>query len=434
MVTTPPLSPIALSNFFNNLADVIEEISGGPWQFIQLRGNPLSSEDIDRGDVDLLGSRDSVDRLLAAAKSWVQNGQCHLVVRARDANKTSVILLSLDGRHVLKLDLWIKLWQIEDRNTHLQYEDCQHLLSASDASIKRLPPQIEASVYLHHLRTKQKSISSPHVQQRLTDYSKACLQAGASDLSGALLRCAQNKIVDPTILNIANVHLNEARLLKSTKPRSRWRDKIPSEITAAFLAPPRKIAHIAVMGCDGSGKTSLAAAQAATNPGKYSTFTGKRLYRNSLIYKFMVIAVRPLLFQGRERFDDTLAPWNYLRALISLEARVWFFPRGVTLIDRSLLDFLVVDRKSDNPRFHRASRHLFRFGRRIPTIHLLVPGDRLSSRKAEMTPTGHRIYDELIFNHATQRFPTDYTLFFNGNDLDFSRSALDRVLSIVSKD
>ena len=431
-MTQSPLDHSESAPYLDILGDIVDAINCGPWRFIQLRGAPLSRADIDQGDVDLLGSRASANLLLKAARSCGSDGKCHFWIKSRDANKISAAFISLDGKHVLRFDLWINLPQIQGRS-HLRYVDLEKLLAGTDCSIRRLPTPVEAAIYIHHLKAKQKDIASFRVQQRITHYANICSEAGAADLNTAFALITRMHVVAKDALDIANRHLECARILPSPETRSRWQHKISTEFSAALLAPPRKIRHIAIMGCDGSGKTTLTKNHAAQGDGGYFTFTGKRLYRNSLIYKLLVIVVRPLLLQGREKFDDVIAPWNYVRAIAALEAKIWVFPRGVTLIDRSTLDFLVVDRKSDQPRFHPATKFLSKLGRRIPTIHLFVPDDVLQSRKAEMTTVGHAKYDQLIFDHATQRSPSHYTAFHNGADACFSKAAFANVLKLVAK-
>jgi hypothetical protein len=182
------------------------------------------------------------------------------------------------------------------------------------------------------------------------------------------------------------------------------------------------------MGCDGSGKTSIIKRVRDAEPKKFKSYIGKRLYRNSILYKIAVALIRPLLFQGREKFDDTLAPFNYLRAAAALPLLNMASGSRVTLVDRALIDFLIVDRKSDNPRLHWASGLARLFGQRIPIVHLLVPQGLLSQRKREMTETGHTKYDRILFDHLSLRAPTTYVLFHNGGGIEKSAAAVRNVI------
>jgi hypothetical protein len=409
------------------LAVLLDELGRGPWRFIQLRGTPIGAQDIDAGDVDLLGSRASVDALLAAAFEWVRAGRCHLRIRARDHDKIALMLISPEADHAVSLDLWINLWQLDGGRACLSYERCAPLLAEPATAIRRLPVATEACVYVHHLISKKKALASERVQGRLADYVAAC--ADQPELAQALADIARRGRIDADVLAVCNGHLERLGLAGRAAGRSWWWNKLAAELAAAWLDAPRKTRCITLMGCDGSGKTSLARELQNQDPAAYAVHTGKHLYRKSLLYKLATIFVRPLLFQPREQFDETLAPWNYLRASFALQVRLWFGRADLTLIDRALVDFLMVERKTDRPRFHRLAGLADLIGRRIPVVHVIVPGDRLQERKQEMTPLGHAEYDRLMFEHFARRAPTDYCAFYNGGSLDASRQVLGRLLA-----
>lgn len=408
------------------LAGLLEELRHGPWRFIQLRGAPIGDRDIDAGDVDLLGSRASVHALLGAAFAWVRAGRCHLRIRSRDANKTVLVLYSLDGGHAVSLDLWVGLWQLDGGKARLRYEQCEPLLAAPETAIRRLPLAAEVCLYVHHLITKNKDLASERVQARLAGYVEACAATGEAALAAALVRIAGERRIDAEALALCNGRLHRLGLVGSGP---RWPGKLADELRAAWLDAPRQTRCVALMGCDGSGKTSLARELQKQAPSTYSLYTGKHLYRKSLLYKLATIFIRPLLFQPREQFDETLAPWNYLRAAFALQVKLWFWRAGITLVDRSLVDFLVVARKTDRPRFHGARWLAVLFGRRIATVHVVVPEDSLQERKQEMTRQGHAEYDRLMFEHFSRRVPTDYCAFYNGASLEDSRQVLGRLLT-----
>ncbi|NTV94346.1 MAG: hypothetical protein HGA75_02900 [Thiobacillus sp.] len=421
--TTPEL-PVTCA--IDGLAALLAELGQGPWRFIQLRGAPLGAQDVDAGDVDFLGTRASVNALLGAAFAWVREGRCHLRVRSRDPNKTVLILISPDGGHAVSLDLWVGLWQLDGGKACLRYEQCEHLLTTPEAAIRRLPVAVEACLYVHHLVTKKKVLASERVQARLAGYVAACADSGEAELAQALGRIAEARHIDAGDLALCNGHLGRLGLAGSGP---RWPGKLAAELRAAWLDAPRKTRCVAIMGCDGSGKTSLARELQKQAPSTYFLYTGKHLYRKSLLYKLATIFIRPLLFQPREQFDETLAPWNYLRASIALQLKLWFSRSGMILMDRSIVDFLVVARKTDRPRFHRARWLAALFGRRIASVHVVVPEDSLQERKQEMTRPGHAEYDRLMFEHFSQRVPTDYCAFYNGASLEDSRQVLGRLLT-----
>jgi hypothetical protein len=211
-------------------------------------------------------------------------------------------------------------------------------------------------------------------------------------------------------------------------PVAPLRRRLRMALARAWFTPPATRRMLTFMGCDGCGKTTLSRTMAARRPDIHGVYTGKHLYRKSILYKLLVALVRPLLFQKREKFDDTVAPLAYLLACTRLRLKLLLPRKGKVLIDRSLPDFLMLDRKSDTPRFSSWQWLIRLFGARLAHVHFVVPYDRLLERKREMTRAGHQIYDDAMFHHFTRRTPTDYLVFDNQRPLEESAAALSRIL------
>lgn len=402
-----------------SLSTLIDRIHDGAWCLVQLRGETLSSNDIGRGDVDFLASKASVDGLLRAIFEWTLKGECHAIIRSRSGDKVALEIFDIEGRNSIRFDFWIALWQLAGGTNYLNFDDVRELI-VTPRGIVRLPPAIEAAIYIEHLISKKKKLDSEHVRRRLANYENACASAGFPELAAALAEVGITAKVDERTLAVSRRLLAENKLWPAARPLIQLRHKVMTEVCAAWLDGPRKTRCISIMGCDGSGKTSLIKRLRELEPEKFKSYVGKRLYRNSILYKIAVALIRPLLFQGREKFDDTLAPFNYMRAVTALPLLNIFSERRLTLVDRALIDFLVVDRKSDNPRLHWASGLSRIFGQRIPVFHLLVPHDRLSQRKQEMTEAGHAKYDRILSDCLSLRTPTTYVLFHNGGGIEKS--------------
>ncbi len=415
------------------LGRIIGHLYDGPWQLIQLRGAPLSTEDINRGDVDFLASRDSVERLFQSAFEWVRSGACHVIIQARSRDKVSFQVISLDGRDRLRLDLWITLRQVAGGKRYLRYKDCAAAVERRQGAIHRLPLRAEIGLYIDHLSAKRKDLGSQRVQQRLAGYAAACVAANERLLAEALSTIAGKRQLTPEALAAGSDALRDFGLSGRTESWGERSRRATAELIEASLAPPRRCHCIAITGCDGAGKSSLARNIARINPEIRGVLVGKRLYRNSILYKTAATVIRPLLLQPREKFDDTLAPAIYARASLALELRRWSWRKGIRLIDRSLIDFLIVNRKSDLPRLHGSRRLADVIGRRIPCIHLIVPTQRLMARKQEMTPAGHEIYDRLVFECLSRRNPTSYAMFFNGGGLELSTAAANRLIGHLGR-
>jgi hypothetical protein len=423
--TNPPSEPLlALRRCGARLAD-------GPWKFIRLRGSEEEINAIDGDDVDLLGTRESAETLLDAAFSWVRAGECHLRVRSGNRNKIGLHLISTDGKHRLDLDLWIELWQVDDRKFRLTHEGCAAAVLNPGDAIQRLPLELEASVFIHHLISKRKKISIPKQLARLAHYTTQCREAGHAELASSLGTTATSEKVNGETAALTMRLIGE-RLHPGGGGVTRLRRRIGSAISNAWFCPPGKLRMLGMMGCDGSGKTSLCKRLAKDRNDIRGIYTGKHLYRKWFVYKLLVIFVRPLLFQGREKFDDTFAPLAYLLASTKLFVKIHLQRKSTLLIDRSIMDFLMTGRKTDTPRFSRFRWLSSIFGIRLTHIHFIVPFERLKERKLEMTEKGHNVYDVEMFRHFSRRAPTDHIVFDNRGSLDESSEALNRMVDWVS--
>jgi hypothetical protein len=402
------------------LSECLAELRRGPWRFIQLRGHDFDASMFNNDDVDLLGSRASVDQLLAAARDWMRRGLCHFRVASGKADKVELTLFSIDGRQHACFDLWIRLPQFDRGQQVLTFENCASRVLDRDEPVSRLPIALEACVYTQHLVCKHKNLTSDSAQQRLTSYTNRCRAAARR------LRQITKEFERFTLLRLAD----ELTL----QPRRNSEPSLLNRLWQKSLAASRRTTQISIMGCDGAGKTTLAERLAEQQPEDLRVFTGKHLYRKSLTYKMAVIFLRPLLTRSRERFDEILAPALYLRACLGQRLKALTSQRRLMLIDRSLSDFLYVNRKTDQPSFCR-SRWLSRlFGQRIPTIHCHVSNEILVTRKQEMTPAGHAAYDRDMFEQLTRRTPTDYVGFHNDLPLDEALTALRGILVEITGD
>ena len=399
--------------------------ASGP-EAIQLRGDDLWTTPTLDDDTDLLMAPAAVATLLERARGWTTAGWCHTQVVTRRPHKTEVTLYALDGGQRVQLDVWRRLPQIDGGRRSLTFAGCRAACVPDDRGAGRaglrLPPPIEARVYLHHLHAKRKNLAGGSVQTRLAGYAEALRAAGEDDLARRIEALRESATLDGALLAEASEGLDA-----SLNPDGRLPSGLRGAWGRVFLSPPRKNRLVCVMGCDGAGKTTLAGALAARDPAIRGVFTGKHLYRKSYLFKLLVIFVRPLLGQSREGFDERLAPLVYLRACLGLRIKHWRGQR--LLIDRALPDFLYRNRKTDRPRFSVWRGLMGWAGLRVPVVHCLVDFDRVAERKElEVTRAGHAAYNRDMFAALAGRTPSFYLAFNNDGTLEESVAALGRIM------
>ncbi|WP_299871917.1 hypothetical protein [uncultured Cocleimonas sp.] len=410
----------------DNLRWCLEQIENGPWSAIQLRGEQISDTQFNQDDIDLLVSNESAKILLSAIYTWVCERKCHARVMSRKNRKVQLILYSTDGKDCVIFDLWLELWQLDHKRSCLTYSGAKDAIKTPQSSISRFPANLEACIYIQHLICKKRSIDNQSTISRLNYYNENC----DKELTDVIVDIVNTQKISQTIDELTLKYINERCLIKSPSNFTHTTKRLSSLIKESWLAAPRENRMISIMGSDGAGKTTIATHLLESEDNISRVFTGKHLYRKSYIHKLLVIFIRPLLFQSRETFDEKLAPWVYLRASLGIRIKYWRQKnKGLMLVDRTIMDFLYLDRKTDTPRFSRFRFLSNIFGKRIPIIHCIVNPQNISDRKPEMTEQGILHYNQDMFNCHSLRSPTDYLAFNNDCSLEDSVEALTTILN-----
>lgn len=417
------------------LAECLELLrrGNGTAHFCLLRERTIDQSCIDGDDIDLLGSPRSVAALLSHLQQLALQGRCHFrVSRSGSGDKTRLSVFSRDMLHRVDFDLWTHLWQIDRGKKCLRFSDVSHLIAADskNAAFARLRMDVECCIYIHHLASKKKDLASRSVQDRLAFYEQ-----NVRHCPGPLQRVVQEirakrRIDRSALRTTAKVIRTQARGQGIAVQATRRLSKHAQRWTApAGRKHPSRA--MALIGCDGCGKTSIAEEIAARSGGEVEFLTGKQLYRLSLPFRAAYKFRRTILHISAERLDEWLAPLAYACAAAGLRRRLKRHPADpaasgapMLLIDRSPADFLYVGRKTSHPRFSIWRRILSPWTASVPVVHFAVPYDVLCQRKQEINRDGHARYDADMLRHYLSRRYVDYTVFCNDSSLADAVSAL----------
>jgi thymidylate kinase len=410
---------------------------GRGYEFILLRETPLDERCVDRGDIDLLGTRKSVDALLRRLSEVCAARGQSFRIRRTNADKTHVWLLSTDLQHQIAFDLWTDLWQVFGGRQCLRFHDVRHLGASGGTCTLRLPVDVEWAIYGQHLSVKQKDVSSAGVQERLRFYATALDDLGRGELGDAARAIARTKLLSEPEIALFESALSQ--VLPTTffaKGRARrWSHAVRS-LVARRIRDRRLRGVIAVVGVDGVGKTTIGAALGSPLEanGSRHYVLGKSLFRESWLFGKLYSLnrrVRRPRRMRRERIDDVLAPLAFLSG--TLRVRRCLGLRGTVLVDRYLPDFLYVKRKTDRPRFSRLARPLKPLCRPVRVVHLSVSHSVLQGRKTEITATGVRRYDDDMRAFYCSRGWVDYLRFSNHLPADEAITTLESHLFAKSR-
>lgn len=385
-----------------------------------LRETDLGSV-IDGGDIDLLVAADAIPSLLHSIDAVATTRQLHYRLRRSGPHKIGVALYSADMAHSARIDLWIELWQIFGGRSYLLYEDVEELLVPGADGIPRLSTDLETAVYLQHLAVKGRDPSDPANASRLNGLRERCADDQA--LSDALERIVSTGILDESSVRTAEVRLRDrvGPGVERRGPVTRAR-RLPMRLRRRWLAR-RSLDVVALIGVDGSGKTSLAET-AASSLGANTLLT-KTAYRRSLLFRGIYKANRLTLGRPYEPIDDLLAP---LTCAVAAHRLPQLAAPG-TVLDRYLGDLLVVHRKSDQPRFSLLTPLLRQVDRPCTIVHIRASWSTISARKNEVSERGHEWYDRAMCKFYLGQPVFDYVAFRNDGELAPAAEALARFLS-----
>lgn len=404
------------TSLLQGLSDILER--GG--DAVLLRETELGPGCVDRGDVDLLVAAAAIPTMLDIVDEVAAEWNLHYRLQRSGPRKIGVAIFSADMAHSIRIDLWVQLWQIFGGRSYLTYEDVARFAVDTDGPVRRLPADLEAAVYIQHLAIMDRDPTSPSNAERLSGLLHRC--SGHPVLAEALERILTTGQIDRSAIRTAEQQLR-GRCGEQLEGRGRItrRQSVLGRARRRWFEH-RRLNGVALVGVDGSGKTSLGGAVAEALD--YDTFPAMNAYRRSLVFRGIYKANRYTPRLPYETIDNMLTPLTYAIAAYRLPKIV----SDHTVLDRYLGDFLIVDRKSDQPRLSRIARLLANFHRPCTTIHIRASWSTIESRKDEVTEKGHAWYDLTMLRHYRSQPVVDYVAFRNDGELEPAAAALTKFL------
>ena len=421
------------SKAHGELRALLVELAESTIELIQLRDKPFHHHPMySPDDIDFLASPLGISLLLDKARLWVMAGRCHLWVRRTSGDKVQVALFSMDGRCSVTLDLWVCMRQLTIPDAYVSYESCENAVQPQGTNVFRLPLKVEFALFLHHLIKKRRNVSLGENVRRLEDYLQMAKNSADQKLSAVISSVLRARSVDDHALVYTREVIIDSGIAVYEQTPQKLQRKAYKWLRDAILAGPRSRRYFSIIGVDGVGKTTLIEQLKGDNPG-FASFTGKHLYRKNWFYKLFVGIVRPLTGANREGFDEKISGLTYPLAALGLFKLCFRFKRKCILIDRCIVDFLLLNRKTSRPKFSRLFFLRRCLGSRIPTVHLYADSPVVLARKREMTKEGIDAYNGMMFAALSQHNPTDYALFNNSAGPESSAESLSRVLLAIQR-
>lgn len=444
-----------------------------PGSFALLRPVSLTFDPC-RDDVDLLMTPESCNVLRQMAFDRACEGHLHFRIRQDRPEKVRLTIWTLDGSEFVEADVWTAVTQLGpwrnrgalDAGQLLQFVDPNTLQEASprdtersedDATrtdnrptglnspadpLPRLRPDIELCVYILHLAAKKRCLRSERVQERLRDMRERLLQR--PDFRFHWLQRIAMELLNATEMTGAHwvpalEHLHQSEAARTgcgVRPMTRSRRQQVAAAARRWMM--RHSPCIAIRGCDGVGKSALVGALQKTSS-DISAVVAKKLYRRSLLYQLTGGLARRVAGLSRCAFDDRLGRVLTVRATAALWLKrllssLPLVRRRVLVLDRCVRDFLIRDRKTDQPVLLAGAWWMEKLVPPATTVLLVLDWDNVCRRRPEMTREGFRRYQQMLFDQSRTGLSTDVLVFANVLSPGSGVHALCRCLGLPADD
>lgn len=377
-------------------------------------------------DIDLLLTPECRERLILSAMDAATAGRFSFRITQRDDAKMRLTLHAPSGSKRLHVDLWSEFTQSPRRYGQRYAVSAQAILATStlsDSSLrgaKRCDPELDCCLLLLHLAARRKPVRYPATQARLIQCAERlearCVESACADNEVAgRLAVVCRRVMDRGLVDTDVVQFAAACVVDRVGEPHVCRRSFVARLRSLWL---RWSNSVAVVGSDGSGKSSLISAACKLAPDRWRPHVAKKLYRRSWFYQAAGSVVRRVLRISRNELDDQFAPLLTLRAALSLWLRqaVNGLAGGMrkrtgrrkrrVLLDRSVASCLITNRTSDNPR--RVCSWLERLLPPVTTVLLTLPHSLLFTRKQEQRHShGHARYERLLLLQSLSQRPTD---------------------------
>jgi hypothetical protein len=407
------------------------------------------NSDVD--DIDLLVTAGLRDTLLQTAYQFATDGRLHFRIQQTRDEKIRLTLWNMDATQSLKIDLWSSITQCGRwmRSTAIPAETLFPYRIRSNSAgadsnatdplerwpaICRLPAAFELCLYLLHLATKRRDLQSSSVTERLSLLRGRLLSRTTPgtrwlvDLTERVSALPQLTATEwiPALCYLEQ-QCGDDDLLRR-RPRQYRRRVVAGLRHWLTDATP----WIEFSGCDGIGKSTILRRIANSGHGM-RVGVAKKLYRHSLTYQLLGGIIRRCCRWSRCRLDDQFASLLTLRAAVTwclflLLRRMSPVRQPTVLLDRSVADTLIRDRKTDTPQLAAIAPLIAPVLASVSSVQLIAGWSTLQSRKAEMTAAGCERYQQLLFRRALNSHACDVLLFSNVGDEVPSSLALTRCL------
>lgn len=261
--------------------DLLRYLNNLQFPFSQLRPKPLTLEECFVGDYDFLYDGKKKSELIKNIILFLKDRGISFVILRNNQYKLQVRIFDYNTSQSIILEFWsVCVIRAGFKNIHfssvITWKDLEQFISQESGAYK-IHPNLKALIYVTHLRAKNKNLKKIEVIERLKYFKEYCMPRGPvyDSLIDVLEKLATEKDDLATankralvLLKNINCYMPSVAILRSLNAKL---DKLFS------TSSPRNI--IAVVGPDGSGKTTILKKSIRNDDKSIIYYKFKDLYR-----------------------------------------------------------------------------------------------------------------------------------------------------------
>lgn len=379
--------------------------------FFPLRYTPQkNNESYFEKDFDYFSDYSYFNTIMVKFFEIAEHYSLSFIINRKKFTKTQIIIFESPSKKIT-VEIWWYL-ELKDSSKKMKYIFFEDFISYPGvSSASEMPMEIEALLYLSHLYTKNKSIESESVKERLEYYTKNLQNHQYEQILNLYTELQDYKNIAMTACK-ANRMLSDRKILRKKSLGSYYSEKKIivkkrlNRIKNAFLRQKKIYPFI---GPDGSGKTTLINSLVAINRKDYKYFRFKKTYRKSFIYKLMFPFLKRTAKKrsGNDEIQKNQVD-DYFGNIIFYISKLNFFKYSLFKffsINKSLTDRYFYDFMFKNLRFdHRNSSMRQSLAKKINTIpkvfsivNLTAPNAIILKRKKELSDQDLSFYKKEVF-------------------------------------
>lgn len=405
---------------------ILNDLQLNKIQLLPLRYKEINAEVAYTGDYDFLTSSEQLNAVLETIFSFATEYCFSFSIDRSKYGKTVVNIYNTNDEKSILLEIWTYLDLVaHDSLKYIFFDDLEKYIVEDEQKASVLAIEIEALYYLLHLQSKNKSLETPLVIQRIQYYKNLTEN---NQFLHQLYHALDTK--SKTIQEVAHEAI---RYLKENKVlfTKREIEKFKQEQNIRILRAKRriyvkllKLLHIVpVVGPDGVGKSSIITKLKKSLP-RIKEYRFKSLFRHTILYSISRVFLKRKLETkaAKNQYDDIFGGWIVKIAFLRYPLLILksLFSQKYLFIDRYFHDFIIqnlrlkdkeVSLRTDWKRLLQYTPNSFGF------IHLDAPTEVILSRKDELSKDAIEQYRKLIFQLSLEKSPILYIYINTSNDI-----------------